>query len=94
MAGVESSTDFHDPEIVICAAILAKTGQIIRCHRHHDGLRACESRQLVPMGQGFITSRNRFVTRTDGLRLQVMAGIASKAPGGYRGEQLFSEDLY
>jgi hypothetical protein len=45
------------------------------------------------MDQGFITSRNRYVDREEGLRLQLAAGIESVAPGGYRG-QLFSEDLY
>jgi hypothetical protein len=44
--------------------------------------------------QGFITSRNRFVTREEGYALQVAAGIPSAAAGGYRGKRLFSEDLY
>jgi hypothetical protein len=44
--------------------------------------------------QGFITSRNRFVNRSEARELQEAAGIASVAPGGYRGDLLFSEDLY
>jgi hypothetical protein len=44
--------------------------------------------------QGFITSRNRYVDRQEGMRLQLAAGIESVAKGGYRGETLFSEDLY
>jgi hypothetical protein len=43
--------------------------------------------------QGFITSKNRFVTREEGLKLQIEAGIESKG-GGYRADRLFSEDLY
>jgi hypothetical protein len=43
--------------------------------------------------QGFVTSRNRFVTREEGMKLQITAGIPSVG-GGYRGNRLFSEDLY
>lgn len=44
--------------------------------------------------QGFITSRNRFVDRKTAFMLQKATKIESKAEGGYRGEWLFSEDLY
>lgn len=46
--------------------------------------------------QGFITSRNRYVDRQEGMRLQLAAGIESKSADGrgYRGTTLFSEDLY
>lgn len=44
--------------------------------------------------QGFITSRNRYVGREEGLRLQIVAGIPSACPSGYRARELFSEDLY
>lgn len=45
--------------------------------------------------QGFITSRNRYVDRQEGMRLQLAAGIESKSADGrgYRGTTLFSEDL-
>jgi hypothetical protein len=46
------------------------------------------------INQGFITSTNRFVDRFEGFRLQEAAGIESVAKDGYRGRQLFSEDLY
>lgn len=29
-----------EKEIIICAAVKAKNGQIIRCHRHSDGFRS------------------------------------------------------
>jgi hypothetical protein len=44
--------------------------------------------------QGFMTSKNRFVNREEGLRLQLAAGIPSACPSGYREAYLFSEDLY
>lgn len=90
-------------EVCICAAVRLADGCIIRGHRHHDCLRTALERKRV-LGlhdgvrwsgeQGFVTSNNRFVTREQGYRLQVSAGIESKAPGGYRGERLYSEDLY
>ena len=86
-------------EVCICAAVVASDGQIIRCHRHADGLRALEARGLQPArsegSQGFITSRNRYVTRKFGLELQKAAGIPSVYVGGYCGtERLMSVDLY
>ena len=45
---------------------------------------------------GFLTNKNRFVDRDEGLELQLAAGIPSAAKGhgdDYRG-MLFSEDLY
>lgn len=87
-------TEHLDPEIVICAAVVATNGTIIRCHRHHDGIEALTRRNLLMLAQGFVTSRNRYVSRTDAMRLQVLAGVSSTRPGGYRGDQLFSEDLY
>ncbi|MGE3278053.1 MAG: hypothetical protein AB7O67_23320 [Vicinamibacterales bacterium] len=44
--------------------------------------------------QGFVTSRGRYVTRSEGRQLQEAAGIGSVSPSGYRGDLLFSEDLY
>ena len=45
--------------------------------------------------QGFITSDNRFVERKEGMKIQKRAGILSaEKDGGYRGDILFSEDLY
>ena len=86
----------QDPEICICAAVKSEGGQIIRCHRHSDGIHALVDRKLnlmkSPAGQGFITSRNRFVGRVEGLMLQEAAGILS-ARGEYV-SQLYSKDLY
>lgn len=87
-------------EVCICAAIrlLEPDGRIFRGHRHGDAIRKAAELPNVPSPlqaeQGFITSRGRFVGREEGYRLQIAAGVASAAEGGYRGEQLYSEDLY
>lgn len=97
-----------EPEVVICAAIRLADGRIFRGHRHgcciqtarevlawNGGVNPGEHHlhALHRMDQGFMTSRNRYVDRKEGVRLQLAAGIESVADGGYRG-QLYSEDLY
>lgn len=101
--------DTKEHEIVICAAILMPDGYIIRGHRHADCI-ATYNRIPKYAGihtggneHGFVTSKNRFVTRSEGCRIQKAAGIESKcsdgtADGGYDGRylygELYSEDLY
>ena len=89
------------PEICICAAIKLNDGTIIRGHRHGNAIETAlkmnvDIVQEFSKGheQGFVTSFNRYVSRKEGYALQVMAGIESVAEGGYRGDNLFSEDLY
>ena len=98
---------WQDKEIVICAAVRMPDGYIVRGHRHMDCIRTARGiprykdmadNYETPHGkeQGFMTSRNRYVDRDEGLALQLAAGIesAAKAHGDdYRG-QLYSEDLY
>lgn len=100
--------DFVERETIICSAIRLEDGRIFRGHRHsdciqvahyvvtyaHEHLKGLEWKCPYGEGQGFISSKNRYVTREEGLRLQKAAGIESVAEGGYRGKQLFSEDLY
>lgn len=83
-------------EIVICAAVQLPDGRVLRCHRHDDmlGRTGWYGAAWNECEQGFVTSRNRYVGREEALRIQRMAGIESVAPGGYRGPDLFSEDLY
>lgn len=85
-------------EICIVAAVKSECGKIIRGQRHSDCIRMIIERKMVPAfgssSQGFITSRNRYVTREEGYILQTAAGIKSFSEGGYRGLKLFSEDLY
>ena len=92
-----------EKEICICAAIKMKDDYIIRGHRHSDCIRTAEQiprykKDGRPFGenQGFVTSRNRYVDRIEGAKLQKAAGIESKMPEGqesFHGE-LYSEDLY
>lgn len=87
-------------EICICAAIKLKDGYIARGHRHGDCIRHINEhysylkKDVVWLGhvQGFITGHNRFVSREEGRKLQDDAGIPSFEE--YRGDTLFSEDLY
>lgn len=85
------------PEIVICAAVIGVDGRIIRCHRHNHGIAVLAELKVKLRpdhdAQGFITSKNRYVNRKEGLQLQLAAGIPSADIGGY-GKELFSEDLY
>lgn len=86
-------------EICICAAIKTKEGTVIRGHRHADAIKAAmtEGFKLTDLSfadQGFVTSKNRYVTREEGRILQDAAGIKSADREGYRGKTLFSEDLY
>lgn len=52
--------------------------------------------QIVKAEQGFLTSRNRFVDRREGMALMRASGLRSwhREDGLYRGDGLFSEDLY
>lgn len=86
-------------EVCICAAIRLADGRVIRGHRHCHAMRTAFEMRIPTVdiraaAQGFVTSRNRYVGREEGQRLQLAAGIASADPDGYRGDILFSEDLY
>lgn len=95
--GEPAHNGYKDKEIVICAAVKTNTGKIFRGHRHNDCFDAIHSRRFRASSniedQGFITSRNRYVTRKEGLKIQLAAGIKSEDPEGYKNE-LYSEDLY
>lgn len=81
----------------ICAAIICDDGTVVRGHRHIDCMDAISRMGKVWTGresqQGFIASDNVFVGRHEGYKIQIAAGIPSFS-GEYRGERLFSEDLY
>ncbi len=86
-------------EICICAAINIPEFGIIRGHRHSDCIHAASIRgykSIVSQSmQGFITSKNRFVSRNEGALLQIDAGLKDSSPTRSREEELlFSEDLY
>ena len=87
-----------DSEICICACVKTNTGKPFLGHRHSDCIRSIKDRYFQPSSdpddQGFWTSKNRYVTRLEGRKLQDAAGIKSLDPEGYHGNTLFSEDLY
>ena len=87
-----------EKEICICAAVKGEDGTIMRGHRHADCIQSLHTRKIPVLkeefAQGFITSRNRFVTRARGRKLQNKAGIKSVYKRGYMVGTLFSEDLY
>lgn len=80
------------PEIVICAAVRASNGKIVRGHRHNDAIRALQAMDGYhgeqPLGddQGFVTSTNRFVNRREAYRLHF--------PDRTEPDELRSDDLY
>jgi hypothetical protein len=94
------SMKYKDKEIVICAAIKTAAGIVIRGHRHADCFHTAVEREgldrllVINADQGFVTSRNRYVSREEGRKLQDAAGIPSASPEGYMPGTLFSEDLY
>jgi hypothetical protein len=64
-------------------------------HDPNSGVGGPEWSASMAIDQGFVTSRNRYVGRREGMRLQVAAGIPSACGGKMQdGEMLFSEDLY
>ncbi len=88
-----------NPEVPACAAVRYEGGGgiifIFAGKRHGDCLRdATLAGYGKPVTQGFMTTRGRFVNRVDAKLLMERAGRESAAPDGYRGDHLFSEDLY
>lgn len=95
---------FHTPkdtEIIICAAIHMPDGYIVRGHRHADAIR---TGRKIPRyadistdgdDHGFVTSKNRYVTRKEAYEIQIVAGIESHdKQNPYLGGECYSEDLY
>ena len=80
------------PEIIICAAVRASNGKVVRGHRHADAIRALQAMQGYegeqPDGddQGFVTSTNRFVSREEAYRIHF--------PKFVELGELHSDDLY
>lgn len=90
-------------ERCICAAIRLQDGRIIRGHRHSDCINTAIDWQdagqdiglLRCAEQGFLTSEQRFVNRTEAAALERAAGLLSAMTGQpFDSTCLFSEDLY
>ena len=80
------------PEIIICAAVRASNGKVVRGRRHIDAIRVLGAMDGYhgeqPRGddQGFITSTNRFVSRLEAYRIHF--------PDRTEPDELRSDDLY
>jgi hypothetical protein len=78
-------------EIVMCAAVRASNGKVVRGYRHVDAIRALQEmpgyENEYPEGddQGFVTLNNRFVNRKEAYRLHF--------PDRFERDELQSEDL-
>ncbi len=62
-----------------------------------NGKEMSKANFFLEENQGFVTSLNRFVNRQEAFALHMAAGIPSAATAhgdDYRGDKLFSEDLY
>lgn len=104
IAAPVSPADDATVEICLCAALYFPFedgrvgGRIVRGHRHGDCFLSASSIKAIedPRAglQGFLTTRNRFVDRAEGFRLQIAAGIQSADRMNYRNGKLYSEDLY
>jgi len=99
----ERERAYEENEIVICSAVKTLNGEIIRGHRHHNAMATMRdiprfTNEAPPYGdrQGFVTSLNRYVTRSEACKIQKKAGIESIMPDGQKflGAELYSEDLY
>lgn len=88
---------YREYELPACAAVRDnRTYAVVADRRHGDCLSHMNALQIPKdcRTQGFVTNRGRFVDRREAFRLMRAAGIPSAAEGGYRGEELYSEDLY
>ena len=85
------------PELPACAAMRhIALGVIFAGKRHAECIASANSLGLGSKDciQGFMTTKGRFVNRQEAFRLMQNEGIESASPDGYRGFDLYSEDLY
>jgi hypothetical protein len=81
-----------------CRPLNCDRGIVFAGHRHHNCLYqmvAVTGKAQHEMGeevQGFLTNKNRFVTREEAVKIAVEAGQIEKPE--YHDDKLFSEDLY
>lgn len=76
----------------------SKTYSLPAPNRHHDVIRmiAFINGEGIkgPDVQGFMTEHNQFLNRKEAFALASVNGQLKRGPGGYQGNQLFSEDLW
>jgi hypothetical protein len=91
----------NEVELPACAAIQLPDGTTFAGERHHhcisminttfSGRCPFEKQTWI---QGFMTTRGRFVTRRHAYIMRLREDLPSMSPNGYRGYELYSEDLY
>lgn len=86
-------------ELPTCAAIQGPNGITFAGKRHHDCLAQIKAAGFgglwrIAATQGFMTNRGRFVDRSTAYQMRIDAGLPSADSVGYRGTELYSEDLY
>jgi len=93
--------DQLEAERCICAAIKLPNGDLVKGRRHNNCISlavelGASRGDIAGAIQGFMTTTGRFVDRKVGMEIQKASGLPSKYShdGVYRGEILFSEDLY
>lgn len=91
------------PELPACAAIQFPDGTIIAGHRHHNCISMINHtfggkppHERDTWEQGFMTTKGRFVDRRKAFMMMISNDIPSASADGkgYRGTELYSEDLY
>jgi DNA-binding CsgD family transcriptional regulator len=86
-------------ELIACAAIQGEHGVTFAGKRHHNLFPQIKAAGLgglwrVSATMGFMTTHGRFVGREEARKIHEATVGHSADPGGYRGDGLFSEDLY
>ena len=85
------------PELIVCAAAKNEAGEVICSIRHFDKLmndqmdlspNNWDNREIV---QGFITNRNRFVDRVEGLAIATAQKQIKRMVGG--GDKFLSSEM-
>lgn len=93
---------YHDWEAKYRRLPNIETGTVVCGLRHADCIATFVSlsgkRSVTPEAgeyvQGFVTTKNRFVTRAEGLIIAKAAFQVDELSGGVNSKELYSEDLY
>lgn len=89
----------RDQERIVCAALRIEDGLYVCGVRHGDDIMRAQYRAMGyshthGMEQGFLTSKRRFVDRTEGLRIALDANQVIEKSGNPTSTELYSEDIY
>jgi hypothetical protein len=75
-----------------------KTYSLPAPNRHHNVIRMIAAENGVgirgPDKQGFLDETGKFLNRKDAMLIAQATGQLNRRPGGYNGDDLYSEDLW